>query len=305
MITSRVALLFFVAVIASVIIARKVLHHGGTGSVVHYDDFPSKFVVPRPVEVWLPEGYDPLSSERYPVVYMNDGQFLFLGSHSWYKWTPWNWNVDLIMPRMIREQNIRAAIVVAPWMLPNKGRRRNEYMPQKPITEEVGRLLEANNSDLKYERLNSDNYLKFIVEELKPYIDKTYQTRPEQENTFMMGASMGGMISSYAISEYSDVFGGAACMSTHWGDAQGAVLEWYQNHWPEAGSNRLYFDFGTESLDAGYEPYQQVMDKIMQSKGYQEDIDWVTRKFPGASHLPSAWRDRLHIPLEFLLGTDK
>jgi predicted alpha/beta superfamily hydrolase len=190
-------------------------------------------------------------------------------------------------------------------MLPKDDRRRNEYMPQKPITREVGRLLEADKSDIKYERLNSDNYLKFLVEELKPYIDKTYKTNPEKDNTFTMGSSMGGMISAYAISEYPDVFGGAACMSTHWSDADGAVVKWYQNHWPEAGSNRVYFDYGTESLDAAYEPYQQLMDETMRSKGYTEGRDWVTRKFQGASHRPSAWRDRLHIPLEFLLGTDK
>ena len=94
-------------------------------------------------------------------------------------------------------------------------------------------------------------------------------------------------------------------MSTHWSDADDAVVKWYQSHWPEAGSNRLYFDYGTESLDAAYEPYQQIMDETMRSKGYTEGSDWVTRKFHGASHLPSAWRDRLHIPLEFLLGTDK
>ena len=96
------ALLFIGATIIALIITKKVLNHDRSGSVVHYSNFPSEFVVQRPVEVWLPEGYDPLSSERYPVMYMHDGQFLFLGSHSWYKWTPWNWNVDLIMPRMIR-----------------------------------------------------------------------------------------------------------------------------------------------------------------------------------------------------------
>ena len=299
------ALLFIGATIIALIITKKVLNHERSGSVVHYSNFPSEFVVQRPVEVWLPEGYDPSSSERYPVIYMHDGQFLFLGSRSWYTWTPWNWNVDVTIPRMIREKKIRSAIVVAPWMLPKDDRRRNEYMPQKPITREVGRLLEADKSDIKYERLNSDNYLKFLVEELKPYIDKTYKTSPEKDNTFTMGSSMGGMISAYAISEYPDIFGGAACMSTHWSDANGAVVKWYQNHWPEAGDNRLYFDYGTESYDAAYEPYQQLMDETMRSKGYTEGRDWVTRKFQGASHRPSAWRDRLHIPLEFLLGTDK
>ena len=146
-----IALLFISATIIALVIIKKVLNHGQSGSIVHYSNFSSEFVMQRPVEVWLPEGYDPSSSTTYPVIYMHDGQFLFLGSRSWYTWTPWNWNVDVIIPRMIREKKMRPAIVVAPWMLPTKDRRRNEYMPQKPITEEVGRLLEANKSDIKYE----------------------------------------------------------------------------------------------------------------------------------------------------------
>ena len=63
---------------------------------------------------------------------------------------------------------------------------------------------------------SSDNYLKFIVEELKPFIDSTYSTLIDKENTFIAGSSMGGLISMYAVCEYPNVFGGAACLSTHW-----------------------------------------------------------------------------------------
>jgi predicted alpha/beta superfamily hydrolase len=214
------------------------------------------------------------------------------------------WKVDVIVPRLVREKKIRPPIIVAPWNLP-KAKRRNEYMPQKPVTEEVDRLLKEEGSDIRLAEVDSDNYLRFLVEELKPYIDENYRTQPGQENTYVIGSSMGGMISAYTISEYPDVFGGAACMSTHWGLGGGAVLDWYAVHWPKAGSNRVYFDFGTESLDAGYEPYQMKMDAVMRSHGYREDEDWMTRKFEGADHSPKAWRERLHIPLEFLLGYEQ
>lgn len=274
------------------------------GAIIHHESFPSDFVESRPVDVWLPEAYDASSNDRYPVIYMHDGQFMFDHATSPYAGTDWLWDVDKTMARLIREEQIRPAIVVSVWNLP-KTKRRNEYMPQKPVTDEVGRLMNAEGSDITREEIKSDNYLKFLVEELKPFIDKTYRTQPDRENTFTMGSSMGGMISAYAIAEYPDVFGGAACLSTHWNLGGGAVVDWYKNHWPPAGSNRIYFDYGTETLVADYEPYQQQMDAVMRSHGYRDGVDWITRRFDGADHSPKAWRERLHIPLMFLLGGEE
>ena len=280
------------------------------GTLVHYPLFPSDLVEPRPVDVWLPDGYEE-SDSPYPVIYMHDGQFMFDRPTSPYAST-WErtkgliyggifWNVDETMARLIAKKQIRPTIVVSVWNLPNV-KRRTEYMPQKPVTEEIGRLLVAE-SDITREAITSDNYLGFLVSELKPFIDKTYLTKPDADNTLIMGSSMGGMISAYAVSEYPEVFGAAACLSTHWVLGEGAAVKWYKNNWPTAGNHRLYFDYGTKSIDAGYEPFQKMMDAVMREKGYRENEDWVTRRFEGASHRPKAWRERLHIPLIFLLGT--
>ena len=280
------------------------------GTLVHYPSFPSNLVEPRPVDVWLPDGYEE-SDSPYPVIYMHDGQFMFDRPTSPYAST-WErtkgliyggvfWNVDETMARLIAKKQIRPTIVVSVWNLPNV-KRRTEYMPQKPVTEEIGRLLVAE-SDIKREAITSDNYLRFLVSELKPFIDKTYLTKPDADNTLIMGSSMGGMISAYAVSEYPEVFGAAACLSTHWVLGEGAAVKWYKNNWPTAGNHRLYFDYGTKSIDADYEPFQKMMDAVMRQKGYRENEDWVTRRFEGASHRPKAWRERLHIPLIFLLGT--
>ena len=280
------------------------------GTLVHYPSFPSDLVEPRPVDVWLPDGYEE-SDSPYPVIYMHDGQFMFDRPTSPYAST-WErtkgliyggvfWNVDETMARLIAKKQIRPTIVVSVWNLPNV-KRRTEYMPQKPVTEEIGRLLVAE-SDITREAITSDNYLRFLVSELKPFIDKTYLTKPDADNTLIMGSSMGGMISAYAVSEYPEVFGAAACLSTHWVLGEGAAVKWYKNNWPTAGNHRLYFDYGTKSIDADYEPFQKMMDAVMRQKGYRENEDWVTRRFEGASHRPKAWRERLHIPLIFLLGT--
>ncbi len=71
---------------------------------------------------------------------------------------------------------------------------------------------------------------------------------------------------------------------------------------PDPGSHKIYFDFGTETLDARYELHQNVMDSVMQSMGYEQGINWMTRKFDGDAHNEEAWRKRFSVPLRFLMG---
>jgi predicted alpha/beta superfamily hydrolase len=117
-----------------------------------------------------------------------------------------------------------------------------------------------------------------------------------------MGSSAGAMISLYAISEHPDVFGGAACLSTHWPLGDGVLVEYFKDKLPDPATHRIYFDFGTETLDKNYEPYQLKMDAAMEHRGYRDGTNWITCKFKGAEHSEKAWRRRVHIPLEFLLG---
>lgn len=274
-----------------------------SGTIDYYPEIPSEHRSPRPVEVWLPEGYDPTSNDRYPVLYMHDGQFLFHNGNSPFEEKDWLWDVDTTMARLVENGEVRPAIVVAVWAdLDSKPNRGLEYMPQNPVTDDVWERMVEIEPPFKGGEIISDNYLKFLVKDLKPFIDKTYRTQPDRENTFVSGSSMGGMISAYAITEYPEVFGAAACLSTAWNIGEGAVLAWYKDHWPNAGVHRVYFDYGTETLDADYEPYQLKMDELMRSKGYRSGEDWITRKFDGADHTPRAWRERLHVPLVLLLG---
>ena len=119
-----------------------------------------------------------------------------------------------------------------------------------------------------------------------------------------MGSSMGGLISSYAISEYPEIFGGAACLSTDWTIGKGAEINWYKENWPKAGSHKIYFDFGTGWMDENYEPYQNDMDEVMRLHGYSYGEDWITKKIEGAGHYPKEWRKRLDLPLTLLLSKD-
>lgn len=156
--------------------------------------------------------------------------------------------------------------------------------------------------------IRSDDYLKFITEELKPFIDRRYAPLPNDESTFIAGSSMGGLISIYAVCEYPEVFGGAACLSTHMigiftdenNPIPDVLIEYLRQNLPGPAGHRIYFDYGTETLDVFYETYQLIVDQIMMSKGYSS-ANWQTRKFVGEEHSEEAWRKRLHIPITFLL----
>jgi predicted alpha/beta superfamily hydrolase len=203
------------------------------------------------------------------------------------------------MSRLLDEGKIRAAIVVGVWNSPIRWR---EYLPQKPY--EAPAL--HKHRPFLLERAGgppiSDTYLKFLVEELKPYIDGRYRTLPDRQNTFVMGSSMGGLISLYAISEYPQIFGGAGCISTYWSAGGFDLVDEMARCLPNPASHKLYFDFGTETLDSEYEPYQRRMDEHLRQAGYIENTNWVSCKFEGAEHSEKSWRERVHIPLEFLLG---
>jgi alpha-amylase len=256
----------------------------------------SKFVAPRQVDVWLPPGYDANPSARYPVIYMHDGQNLFDPAISY---GGSSWEVDRALCHLIQAGKTKGAIVVGIW---NTGLgRMYDYMPQKAIVGSEVRLY-AGGPVISASPVRSDAYLKYLVEELKPAVDRAYRTQPERAHTIVMGSSMGGLISAYAMSEYPNVFGGAGCVSTHWPAADGGVIDYVAKHLTPPGTNRWYFDFGTATLDALYEPYQQRMDEVMRRAGYTEGRDWLTKKFPGAEHSEKSWRTRVEIPLLFLLG---
>jgi predicted alpha/beta superfamily hydrolase len=268
---------------------------GVTGTVLRYPAMTSEHVVARNVDVWLPPGYGKDTDKRYPVLYMHDGQNLFDPATSY---GGIDWGVDETMTRLIEEGAIREAIVVGVW---NSTLRREEYMPQRAVKGHVTFNVPGV-SGVPADVIISDRYLAFMVGELKPFIDANYRTLPGRADTFVMGSSMGGLVSQYAMSVYPDVFGGAGGVSTHWPAGDGIVVDDFGTHLPDPATHRYYFDFGTGTLDEGYEPYQRRADEMLRKAGYVEGENWITLKFEGAEHSERSWRLRVDQPLKFLLG---
>lgn len=260
-----------------------------------------------PVDVWTPPAYSE-AQDSLPVIYMHDGQNLYDASTTWNRQA---WEVDSVMCALLSSGQARPAIIVG--IHSDAATRIPTLMPQKAVADmPLAESLRA--GKLKGKPVRGDAYAAFMVETLKPLIDSTYRTLPGRPYTSVMGSSMGGLMSIYALCEYPDVFGNALCLSTHWtGDPAiapefaAALYDYIDSHLPPAASfvedgyvPMLYFDRGTETLDAAYGPYDDRVIAMLRAKGYGT-AHLMTHVAKGAAHEERAWRDRLHLPLRFIL----
>ena len=283
-----------------------------SGRIERLANLASAFVAPRHVDVWLPEGYDTAAraGQRFKVLYMQDGQMLFDPASTWNHQA---WQVDATLARLLREGRIANTLVVGIWNLPDQ--RYAEYYPEKFLALAAEPARAEYVAQAQHGQPRADAYLRFLVEELKPAIDRRYATHPGPEGTVVMGASMGGLISVYALCEYPQVFGGAAGLSTHWigrptawGLARArnaalplAALRYLSQHLPAPASHRLYTDRGTDALDSLYAPTQALVEELLRDRGYTA-ANATTREVDGAGHNERDWAARLEAPLVFLLA---
>lgn len=280
-----------------------------SGKLQRIDSFPSQYIVPRPVDIWLPEGYS--AKKEYSVLYMHDGQNLFDATTTW---NNQEWKVDEWVSELVQKDSINDVIVIG---IHNISKIRFlEYYPEKAfeyLDQNVKDSLLADSKkqgfEITFEDFKADEYLKFITKELKPYIDNNYSTLTTQEHTFVGGSSMGGLISMYAMCEYPTIFGGAACVSTHWpgmnptekkNSISKSIFDYMKEKLPTPESHKFYFDYGTETLDAFYPKYLDEVDMIFSDKGYTY-TNYMNLEFEGADHSESSWNRRFDIPLIFLL----
>ena len=274
------------------------------GRLVDHEQIASAYVQPRRVSVWLPPDYDANTDETYPVIYAHDGQNLFDPAISY---GGVEWGLDETASHMMSDGTVRPAIIVGIW---NTNERWQEYAPQKAFehiswdapSEWLGDELPA---------LKGDAYLRFIVEELKPFVDETYRTRSGPEDTMIMGSSMGGLISLYAAGEYPGMFGKVAAVSIHWplaepdgaisAQADHAMQAYLASSGIDPARHTIWFDRGTETLDATYAPHAAAMQSWFREQGWSNDRA-MFRIYPGTDHSEGAWAARADEILTFLLS---
>lgn len=240
----------------------------------------------RDILVYLPPSYG-TDARRYPVLYMHDGQNLFDAATSY----AGEWQVDETLQTLSGE-GVEALVVG----IPNIGERRMvEYNPF---------------NDAHFGAGQGERYVRFLFETVKPIIDADFATNPARESTGIMGSSMGGLISLYALFRFPDVFGMSGVMSPSLHVSKSAILDFVASvSYPDG---KIYLDVGTHeggnswhaALYGNRRYVQQVrrLQTMLVHKGYHEGSTLLYVEDEGAIHHEREWARRLPNALRFLLG---
>ena len=245
-----------------------------------YLESPLKEFPGRRIRVWLPPGYEG-GKERYPVVYFHDGQNVFdpggpFGS----------WSADKVAEEEMRSGRVRPAILVAVDNTPDRVR---EYLPPpdvvpegRPAPGEIGR---------------ADLYARYLLEVVKPYVDRTYRTLSERENTLVLGSSMGGVVSHYLLESRGDSFSAAGVFSPAYWASPKFFSKSLNKPMPDG---RIYLDMGTREGRSYWPDVLRIYQHWVTGGAVILGDLWFQ---PGicAEHNEKAWKDRLPKALQFLL----
>ncbi len=241
-----------------------------TGLLKYHPQFEGKGIIPRNIVVWLPPDYNNDSTKRYPVLYMHDGQNLFDPSTSSFGT---DWQMDETADSLIQQGKINPLIIVGIYCTEN---RTAEY-----AREDTSKL-----------------YMDFVVNELKPFIDKNYRTLPDRENCYTGGSSAGGLISFKLHWEYNDIFSKALCFSPafkiEWIDYV-KVVENTKNKRPI----KVFMANGGKGIDTRLQPGIDEMIKAFEKKHYKLNKDYFVNIYPDNNHTEADWAKQL--PYYFLL----
>lgn len=230
---------------------------------------PEAFVMPglnrtRQVRLYLPPGYQ-TSEKRYPVLYMHDGQNVFDNATSY----AGEWGVDESLNELAAAGQLELIVVA----IDNGGEKRMTEL--NPVDHD------------EFGKTEGKAYLEFIANTVKPYIDLHYRTLADVEHTGIMGSSMGGLISHYALLQFPQVFGKAGIFSpSYW--ALGGQVQWFENQ-SVAQKARLYFYMGGEEGGSMVPDMKRVYQAAL-TKGHPTELAKY-HVVAGAEHNEAAWRN--------------
>jgi predicted alpha/beta superfamily hydrolase len=262
----------------------RVLEHTITGDVRSLDIHSGILGNDRKLWVFLPPGYAQNPNARYPVLYMHDGQNVFDDATSF----AGEWQADETATALIESGRIEPIIIVG---IENNIDRVDEYTPTRYL-QEGG---------------NGDAYGRFVVEEVKPLIDRAFRTRPGPDETGVAGSSLGAIISLHLMRTYPQIFGrGAAISPSLWWDRENLLYP-LQKDTSWAKGKRVWLDTGTMENGNALRSGAQVADcrqlgMTLERKGFVPGREFVYREYTGAGHNEQAWAERFGDVLLFLYG---
>jgi predicted alpha/beta superfamily hydrolase len=238
-------------------------------------------------QVLLPPSYDEHLDKRYPVLYAQDGQALFSTGADPIDGS--SWRMDETLDELYEIGALEEIIVVG---IHTQERRIDVLSPTR---------------DPRHGGGDGPKYLQFLVDTVKPWVDRTYRTRPETGSTALLGASMGGLFSFFAAWTRPDVFGKAACLSgSFWWDGRSMVREVQKGYCPaprpllyiDSGAAKTHFEEDANARDGLH--HTLALRQALVTHCYMPGDNLHTLAFPGLRHNNTSWGVRLPIPLQLL-----
>ncbi len=254
--------------------------HTLTGNIIVESDFSSKNLAnKRNIVIYLPPNYKQNSKTHYPVLYLHDGQNIFDRATSF---IGQEWQCDETAEKLILANKIQPIIIVGIY---NSGEARiDEYTPS--VDKRHGKGGKAN------------LYAKFLIKELKPFIDKKYRTLKDPANTALGGSSLGGLVSLFIGLQHPQVFGKLAIISPSvWWDNRIIIKD--LEKLSSKPNTKIWLDIGSQEGEESI-PDTNILKEAFVNKGWQLNRDLKYLVVDGAKHNEEAWAKRFDKILEFL-----
>ena len=218
----------------------------------------------RTLRLYLPPSYETAPDKRYPVIYMHDAQNLFDDATSY----AGEWGVDETLDAFARTRGFEAIVVG----IDNGGEARNHELSPW--------------SNPQIDPAQGEQYMAFVVDTVKPFIDARYRTRPDRANTAMIGSSLGGLVTHYALLRYPQVFGKAAIFSPSYWVSNEVYAQTAAHPWP--ADTRVYFYIGGKEGDESVPDVERMIPLLATPDHAVRDITLHIE--PDAQHNEKAWR---------------
>ena len=249
-----------------------------SGRIHRIAPLPSAHVSPREVQVWLPPGYASSPARRYPVLYLHDGQNVFDAASAGAEW-----QFDEAAQRLVAAGEMAPLIIVA---VASTAQRKEDYTPVPALMkgQPVGGGAAA--------------YGRYLVEELKPLIDRRYRTEPGRGSTAVGGSSLGGLVSMWLLLEHGGTFGSGLVVSPSVWWAYEDIVAQVRRRAPGLPPPKLWLDIGLLEGEEGVAGVRRLRQALA-------DSGWDSRYLeqPGAGHDEAAWAARVPQMLLHLHGT--
>ncbi len=259
----------------------------GVAGEVKRVDFDARFV-----DYWLPK--EPATH----LLIAHDGQNVFDGRSSTHRGQ--TWKMAQSAHRVSRELGLNPPAIIAVWHSSSKenpwGRGR-DLVPEKYFRE--GIAVQKEFADVfDSTKLHGDKYLATIFNQ---YVAAIAPGIPAS-NTAMIGSSMGGLATLYAVAQLPEKFSTALALSPHWPFGGNELVEKSIASLPAPGSHKIWMSRGTKGLDSNYQPFQDLADELMHKRGYVPH-DFASKIYERSGHNERSWAKYLDQPMRFWLSS--